>query len=119
MVSFLNKNTYEQKSIKKTLIKVFGLGNSLSQKICNRLGFNSFFNFSKLSNKQIAYLSNNIVKNRKFLKQEELSRYISENIKLLARIKSYRGLRHRFALPLRGQRTKTNGKTAKRRNSIL
>ena len=64
--------------------------------------------------KQIARL----LEGKIHLKQEELSRYLYENIVRLAQVRSYRGVRHKKGLPLRGQRTRTNFKTAKRHNSI-
>ena len=72
----------------------------------------------KVSTKQLSLLTDTIVKDKIHLKQEELSRHLYENIVRLAQVRSYRGVRHKKGLPLRGQRTRTNFKTAKRHNSI-
>ena len=56
-----------------------------------------------------------IVKNFKINEYDKaLKLQIQKNIKFLHKIKSYRGIRHSFKLPSRGQRTKTNAKTKKR-----
>jgi small subunit ribosomal protein S13 len=119
MVYFLNQNINEKKPLKQVLIQILGIGPFSANNFCKDLGLNSNIRFYKLSAKQVAVLGDKITKDQTNLKQEELIRNIYENVKTLSQIRTYRGQRHKFGLPLRGQRTRTNSKTAKRHNKIL
>jgi small subunit ribosomal protein S13 len=93
------------------LTRIFGIGRSLSNKILQETGVNPDIRVKDLKDE-------NIVKIRALIEQDykvegDLRREIAMNIKRLQDISSYRGLRHRHGLPLRGQRTKTNARTRK------
>jgi small subunit ribosomal protein S13 len=93
------------------LTRIFGIGRSLSKKILQETGVNPDIRVKDLKDE-------NIVKIRALIEQDykvegDLRREIALNIKRLQDISSYRGLRHRHGLPLRGQRTKTNARTRK------
>ena len=119
MVYFLNQNVSKRKPIKQILTKVLGVGPFLAEGFCRDLGYNPNLHFSELSPKQIAVLGDKVIKDQTTPKQEELVRNVYENVKVLAQMRSYKGQRHKAGLPLRGQRTRTNAKTAKRHNRIL
>lgn len=119
MVYFLNQNVNERKPIKQILTKILGVGPFLAEGFCRDLGYNPNLPLRELSPKQIAALGDKVIKDPTTPKQEELVRNVYENVKTLAQIRVYRGQRHKAGLPLRGQRTRTNGKTAKRHNRIL
>ena len=111
MIYILETKLLENKSIYFSLTKVLGVGQSQSFLICKKLGLSS--------NCKLAYLTpDQIVKLIKFT--ENLNLLINSNLKkskiLLAKnlvqIKAYRGIRRLRGLPVRGQRTHTNAKTA-------
>ena len=118
MSFFLNREINEKSHLKSALTSIFGVGYFFSENYCRELGFNPNSKCSALTNKQKAALGNYILDNKKNTKQEDLNRNISEKILHLIDIRCYRGLRHKNSLPLRGQRTHTNGKTAKKLNRI-
>ena len=101
------------KSIFLSLTEVYGLGKNTSFKICKNLGFSNNLKVKHLSKIQIknllTYINNSDLKINDQLKQFKIL-----SIQNLISIKSYRGLRKIKGLPVRGQRTKTNAKTAKK-----
>ena len=118
MAYLLNNKVSEKSTIKQALTRIFGVGPFLADSFCKKVGISPTLELEKVSTKQLSLLTDTIVKDKIHLKQEELSRYLYENIVRLAQVRSYRGVRHKKGLPLRGQRTRTNFKTAKRHNSI-
>lgn len=92
------------------LTAIYGIGNSISKKICNNIGVESTKKISELSDQQIEKLRDQV---SKFTVEGDLRREISMNIKRLMDLGCYRGLRHRRGLPVRGQRTRTNARTRK------
>jgi small subunit ribosomal protein S13 len=118
MTYFLNKKVKESSPIKQTLVHIFGIGPSLAEFFCKKVGVKPSLKFSRLTSRQVTLLSDALTKDKDNLNQEELSRTIYENVLRLTHIRSYRGVRHKKGLPLRGQRTRTNSKTAKRNNKI-
>jgi small subunit ribosomal protein S13 len=93
------------------LTRIFGIGRSLSKKILQEAGINSDIRIKDLQDENIVKIRAIIEQN--FKVEGDLRREIGMNIKRLQDISSYRGLRHRLGLPLRGQRTKTNARTRK------
>lgn len=93
------------------LTYIYGVGRARSNSILFRAGVDA--------NKKIADLSEDEVSRIRQIIEEEgavegdLRKEISMNIKRLIEMGSYRGLRHRRGLPVRGQRTKTNARTRK------
>lgn len=118
MAYLLNNKVSEKSTIKQALTRVFGVGPFLADSFCKKVGISPTLKLEKVSTKQLSFLTDTIIKDKVHLKQEELSRYLYENIVRLAQVRSYRGVRRKKGLPLRGQRTRTNFKTAKRHNSI-
>ncbi len=93
------------------LTRIFGIGRSLSKKILAETQINPNVRVKDLSDEEIVKIRNVIERDYKV--EGDLRRDISMNIKRLIDIGSYRGLRHRLGLPVRGQRTRTNARTRK------
>jgi len=93
------------------LTRIFGVGRSLSRKILTETGVNMNTRVKDLTNDDL--LKIRAVIERDYRVEGDLRRDISLSIKRLTDIGSYRGQRHRFGLPVRGQRTKTNARTRK------
>lgn len=93
------------------LTRIFGIGRSLSNKILSETAINPNTRVKDLTDDEIVKIRNII--ERDFRVEGDLRRDISMDIKRLIDIGSYRGLRHRLGLPVRGQRTKTNARTRK------
>jgi len=118
MAYFLNKKVNDNSPISQALVRVLGIGPFLADTFCKKIGIKPTLKLRDLTQKQITLLADTVVKDKVHLKQEELIRNLYENVVRLAQIRSYRGMRHKRGLPLRGQRTRTKSKTAKRQNKI-
>jgi len=92
------------------LTSIFGIGNSSARKICGEAGVAPSTPVKDLAEPEVANLRTAVAK---FEVEGDLRREISMNIKRLMDLGSYRGIRHRRGLPLRGQRTRTNARTRK------
>jgi small subunit ribosomal protein S13 len=99
------------KRVEVALTYIYGIGRSNAQKIVQESGVDPDTRVHKMTDEEIAKLRGIIEKNYKI--EGELRTGISMNIKRLIDIGSYRGLRHRKAMPVRGQRTRTNARTRK------
>ena len=88
---------------------IYGIGPTLSQKILDRTSVSFDTKVSDLTEDEVNRLREII--DREYNVEGELRKEINLNIKRLIEIGSYRGLRHRHGLPLRGQRTRTNART--------
>nr|YP_001315132.1 ribosomal protein S13 [Chlorokybus atmophyticus]ABO15117.1 ribosomal protein S13 [Chlorokybus atmophyticus] len=104
---------YSKKKIRIALRQLFGIGPSLSNQICDQLGFSENTTVDQLSKSQIDRLTRLV--NQQYFTGPELRRLISQDIKRFIRIGCYRGFRHNDALPLRGQRTHSNARTCRKR----
>ncbi|CAM4482779.1 30S ribosomal protein S13 [Paenibacillus tarimensis] len=93
------------------LTYIFGIGNTTAQKILASTEINPSTRVRDLTEDEVSRLRETIDKSVKV--EGDLRREISLNIKRLIEIGSYRGIRHRRGLPVRGQRTKTNARTRK------
>jgi small subunit ribosomal protein S13 len=92
------------------LTSIFGIGRTRAQKICAEAGVTPTTKVKDLDEGQVENLRTEVAK---FTIEGDLRREISMNIKRLMDLGTYRGIRHRRGLPLRGQRTKTNARTRK------
>lgn len=100
----------DNKRLKISLTAVFGIGRSRARDILQSLNIDA----DKYTNELSANEENDIREAVEVHKIEgDLKREVSENIKRLKDIKSYRGQRHSRHLPGRGQRTKTNSRTVR------
>ncbi len=101
----------KEKRIEIALGYIYGIGRSLSNKILKIANISPDKRAKDLTEEEIARLSSVIQKDYKV--EGDLRREVSANIKRLIDIGSYKGLRHRRGLPVRGQRTRTNARTRK------
>jgi small subunit ribosomal protein S13 len=97
-----------EKRVEIALTYIFGIGLSSSQKILKQTSINPDTRVRDLTEDQVNRLREVI--DRTFKVEGDLRREVALNIKRLIEIGSYRGLRHRRNLPVRGQRTKTNAR---------
>jgi len=93
------------------LTRIFGIGRTLSVKILKETGIDMNTRIKDLRDDEILKIRTII--DRDYRVEGELRKDVAMNIKRLKDIGSYRGIRHRLGLPVRGQRTKTNGRTRK------
>ncbi|MFW6034961.1 MAG: 30S ribosomal protein S13 [Halothermotrichaceae bacterium] len=98
------------KRVEIGLTYIYGIGRSTSKKILEKTGIDSDTRVKDLTEAEISKLREEI---DKLQVEGDLRRDVRANIKRLMDIGSYRGLRHRKGLPVRGQRTKTNARTRK------
>jgi small subunit ribosomal protein S13 len=101
----------KEKRIEIALTYIYGIGRVVSNKILEIAGINPDKRAKDLTEEEIAKLAGVIQKEAKI--EGDLRRDVSQNVKRLIEISSWRGLRHRKGLPARGQRTKTNARTRK------
>ena len=113
MVYLLETELKENKSVFLALKGVFGIGYSRSFFICKQLGFGFNLKINELSDDQIAKLLK-LIESSNFIITSDLKKLKQLTTKKLIAIKSYKGLRRINGLPVRGQRTHTNARTAKR-----
>ena len=92
------------------LTSIYGIGDSRAKQICAEAGVAPETKVKDLAEPEVANLRTAVAK---FEVEGDLRREISMNIKRLMDLGSYRGIRHRRGLPLRGQRTRTNARTRK------
>lgn len=97
------------------LTMIFGIGFKLSNKICKKLGFSKNLKVNQLSKKNIACLNRLFSYDFKLKVSNELRKLQSFRLQKLITIKCYRGIRRMKGLPVRGQRTHTNAKTARKK----
>ncbi len=100
-----------EKRVEVGLTYIFGIGAPTSRKILKKTGVSPDTRVRDLSEEEVTRLREVIDKETKV--EGDLRREVSLNVKRLMEIGSYRGLRHRRGLPVRGQRTKTNARTRK------
>ena len=99
------------KRVEAALTYIFGIGPKSAQDICLKTGVSPDTRAKDLTEAEIAALRDEIEMN--YHVEGDLRREVALNIKRLVEISSYRGIRHRKGLPVRGQRTKTNARTRK------
>jgi small subunit ribosomal protein S13 len=99
------------KRIEIGLTHIYGIGRSSSRKILAETQVNPDTKVGQLTESEVVRIREIIEQNHKV--EGDLRRDVAMNIKRLMDIGSYRGLRHRKSLPVRGQRTHTNARTRK------
>ena len=96
------------KQIWVSLQYIYGIGPTLSQRILARAGVSSDTKTDNLTEEEVNHLRELI--DREYTVEGDLRKEVNFNIKRLIEIGSYRGIRHRRSLPVRGQRTRTNAR---------
>ena len=113
MIYIFETEILNSKNIQFSLQKIYGLGNYQTKLLCKKLGFINNFKTLNLTNEQITKLIK-LIENSNFKITTDLKKEHILTLKNLVEIKSYKGLRRLRGLPVRGQRTHTNAKTAKK-----
>jgi small subunit ribosomal protein S13 len=99
----------KDKRVEVALTYLYGIGPALSKKILEQTAVNPDTRVRDLTDDEVNRIREVIDKGYRV--EGELRKEVNFNIKRLIEIGSYRGLRHRRGLPVRGQRTKTNART--------
>jgi len=101
----------DNKRLLISLTYIHGVGLSRAKEIIERLKLDPNMRAHKLSHDDIARINSFL--QDEYVVEGDLRRQVQNNIKRLINIHSYRGLRHRLGLPVRGQGTQTNARTRK------
>lgn len=110
-MKFAGTDIKESKHVVIGLQSIYGIGETTSKKILQELGIQETKKVKDLSFDEQAKITEKL---DQYLTGSELKKQIHNNIKKYVMIRNLRGMRHQGALPVRGQRTKTNGRTARR-----
>jgi small subunit ribosomal protein S13 len=100
-----------EKRVEVSLTYIYGVGLSTASRILKRADINPDTRVKDLTEQEISRIREVLEGN--YVVEGDLRRELSMNIKRLMDIGTYRGLRHRRGLPVRGQRTRTNSRTRK------
>jgi len=103
-------NLPNHKHVVIALMSIYGVGRTTAKKICESVGVDPTTKVKDIAESEAEKFRAEI---QKLTIEGDLRREVSMNIKRLMDMASYRGIRHRRGLPLRGQRTKTNARTRK------
>lgn len=103
----------QNKGINIALTKIFGLGKKLSLFFLKKFNINPHLKVQAIELKRLKNLYLFIERQKNF--ENNLKKIVNNNIERLSFIKAYRGFRHLSKLPVRGQRTRTNAKTQKKK----
>ena len=111
MARIAGVNIPTAKRVEIALTYIDGIGRTHAKDICVKAGLPAEKRVNELSDAEVIQIREII--DRDYLVEGDLRREVSMNIKRLMDLGSYRGLRHRKKLPVRGQRTHTNARTRK------
>ena len=111
MARIAGVNLPNQKRLEIGLTYIYGIGQPTARSIAAALGLSADTKIRDLTDDEVSKLRDLI--DNDLTVEGDLRRERSQNIKRLMEIGSYRGLRHRRGLPVRGQNTKTNARTRK------
>jgi len=100
-----------EKKVAISLTYLYGVGPFVARQVCVRTNIDPDKSARELDEDELSRLATML--ERDYTVEGPLRRQIGQNIHRLREIKSYRGLRHRMSLPVRGQRTRTNARTRK------
>ena len=103
-------NIPDNKHVRVSLTYIYGVGNSLSVAVCNKLDISLDKKVSYLTEQELDSLRTEL---NNYVVEGYLRREVSTNIKRFMHLGCYRGIRHRRCLPVRGQKSKTNARTRK------
>lgn len=114
MVYLFESKIPDNKSVLHALTSVYGIGKTQASLICYKSGFSTNLKVKDLTPEQISELTK-IIPTLNIKIANDLKKIKMLTVKRLSAIKSYRGLRRNQGFPVRGQRTHTNAKTARKR----
>lgn len=110
MARIAGVNIPDNKHAVVSLTYIFGIGKTRAKNICAQVGIEESSKIADLSDEQLDAIRGEV---GKVTVEGDLRREVSMNIKRLMDLGTFRGIRHRRGLPVRGQRTKTNARTRK------
>ena len=111
MARIAGVNIPTAKRVEIGLQYIHGIGAAKAKEICGKVGIELARRVNTLSDDEVIRIRETI--DRDYTVEGDLRREVAMNIKRLMDLRSYRGLRHRNGLPVRGQRTHTNARTRK------
>ncbi|QDT61473.1 30S ribosomal protein S13 [Stieleria bergensis] len=111
MPRLLGVDIPNDKPIQYSMTYLFGVGLHTAREVCEKLGIDPTRQASELGEDELGQMA--AMLERDYTVEGPLRRLVTTNISRLREIRSYRGMRHRMGLPVRGQRTKTNSRTRK------
>lgn len=100
-----------EKRVEAGIQYIYGIGPTRAKKLLEKVNVNPDTRVRDLTDEEVNLISNLIQNDYKV--EGDLRREVTANIKRLMDINAYRGVRHKRGLPVRGQRTSTNGRTRK------
>ena len=113
MLYILETKIPDKKPVLFALTQIYGINKSTASHICKKLGFSLNLKIDDLTQEQIQNMLA-VIESLNLVLNQELRTLKSHALKNLISIKTYRGLRRVRGLPVRGQRTHTNAKSAKK-----
>jgi small subunit ribosomal protein S13 len=116
MARIAGVNIPVDKHIGVALTYIYGIGRSRAREICARAGIVPAIKVRELSEGDLDKIRHEV---EQYDVEGDLRREVSMSIKRLIDMGAYRGLRHRYGLPVRGQRTRTNARTRKGPRKIV
>lgn len=111
MSLFLELKNKNNKKLIYSLRDIYGLGLSTSNNICKTLGYDKNIRINALRIEDFNKLASIVNIKYKYIIGSELKKTIFDRIQNMKSIKSYKGVRHSYNMPVNGQRTHTNAKT--------
>lgn len=112
MVFFMQHNLRPHVRIRKALLQIFGIGFFVANQLCDHMGFSHNMRVTRVSVTQWDQLARVI--GHYHVTGQELARLITQDSARFVRISAYKGFRFTQGLPVRGQRTHTNARNARR-----
>lgn len=113
MLYILETKLSEKKSVLFALTSIYGINKATASSICKKLGFSLNLKIKNLTQEQVQDMLI-FIESLNLMLNQELKTFRYQASKTLISIKAYRGLRKVAKLPVRGQRTHTNAKSAKK-----
>ena len=111
MARIAGRDLPKNKRMEVALTYIYGIGRTSSKKILDKAGIDPNIRTDKLQDSEAAKIREVI--DKEFTVEGDLRKLVTMNIKRLMDLGTYRGLRHRKGLPVRGQRTSSNARTRK------
>jgi small subunit ribosomal protein S13 len=107
----------KEKRIEAALPYIYGIGPALTKQILAQVQISGDKRAKDLTEEEISRITSLLQKN--YVTEGDLRREVNENVRRQMEVGSYRGIRHRKGLPVRGQRTKTNARTRKGKKPVV
>ncbi len=102
----------EKKAIGMALTNIYGIGKSTAQDVCEKTGIDFNKKVKDLTDEEQKKISDTV--RGEYVLENDLRRQVNWDIKKLKELKTSRGMKHNLWMPVRGQQTRTNAKTAKK-----